>query len=113
MIVGNGVYQEVQREAGGEGADIFMALANGDNRNAMAAQVALHIHGACRAWWRAFSIPERAEIYRELGIGGGQPDHGAVQSLVRAGGVRRLSGRERGCTSSSSAAERWGAADGA
>ena len=63
MIVGNGVDRDVQSEAGAEGADIFMALANGDNRNAMAAQVAKHLLAVPRVVARIFD-PERAEVYR-------------------------------------------------
>ena len=81
MIVGNGVDQDVQREAGGEGADIFMALANGDNRNAMAAQVAKHLLGVRRVVARIFD-PERAEVYRELGVGAVNPTV-VVSNLVR------------------------------
>ena len=81
MVVGNGAYQEVQREAGGEGADIFMALANGDNRNAMAAQVAKHLLGVPRVVARIFD-PERAEVYRELGVEAVNPTV-AVSNLVR------------------------------
>ena len=66
-IVGAGEDIAVQRLAGVPGADIFLALANGDNRNAMAAQVAMHIHHAPRVVARIYD-PERAEIYRELGI---------------------------------------------
>ncbi len=81
MIVGNGVYEEVQREAGGESAEIFMALANGDNRNAMAAQVASHLLGVSRVVARIFD-PERAEVYRELGVEVVNPTV-VVSNLVR------------------------------
>ena len=66
-IVGAGEDIAVQRLAGVPEADIFLALANGDNRNAMAAQVAMRIHHAPRVVARIYD-PERAEIYRELGI---------------------------------------------
>lgn len=66
-IVGAGEDIAVQRLAGVPEADIFLALANGDNRNAMAAQVAMHIHHAPRVVARIYD-PERAEIYREFGI---------------------------------------------
>ncbi len=66
-IVGPGEDIAVQNLAGVPSADIFLALANGDNRNAMAAQVAKHIHHAPRVVARIYD-PERAEIYRELGI---------------------------------------------
>lgn len=66
-VLGNGVDQDVQRAAGVEGADIFLALANGDNRNAMAAQVAKHLFGVQRVVARIFD-PERAEVYEALGV---------------------------------------------
>ncbi len=66
-VLGSGEDVAVQARAGAPQADIFLALANGDNRNAMAAQIALHIHGARRVVARIYD-PERAEIYRELGI---------------------------------------------
>ena len=66
-IVGAGEDIAVQRLAGVPEADIFLALANGDNRNAMAVQVAKHIHHAPRIVARIYD-PERAEVYRQLGI---------------------------------------------
>lgn len=66
-IVGAGEDIEVQEVAGVPGADIFLALANGDNRNAMAVQVAKHVHHAARVVARIYD-PERAEVYRQLGI---------------------------------------------
>ncbi len=80
-VLGPGEDAAVQARAGVRQADIFLALANGDNRNAMAAQVALHIHGARRAVARIFD-PERAEIYRELGIRVVNPTT-ALETLVR------------------------------
>jgi trk system potassium uptake protein TrkA len=66
-VVGAGEDIAVQEVAGVPGADIFLALANGDNRNAMAVQVAKHIHQATRVVARIYD-PERAEVYRRLGI---------------------------------------------
>ncbi len=66
-IVGAGEDIEVQEAAGVQRADIFLALANGDNRNAMAVQVAKHIHQAPRVVARIYD-PERADVYRQLGI---------------------------------------------
>ena len=66
-IVGPGDDVEVQEAAGVPHADIFLALANGDNRNAMAVQVAKHIHHAPRVVARIYD-PERADVYRQLGI---------------------------------------------
>ncbi len=86
MIVGNGVDRDVQSEAGAEGADIFMALANGDNRNAMAAQVAKHLLGVPRVVARIFD-PERAEVYRELGVEAVNPTV-VVSDLVRQAALK-------------------------
>lgn len=66
-IVGAGEDIEVQQAAGVQHAEVFLALANGDNRNAMAVQVAKHIHNAPRVVARIYD-PERAEVYRQLGI---------------------------------------------
>ena len=66
-IVGAGEDIEVQTFAGVPQADVFLALANGDNRNAMAVQVAKHIHHAPRVVARIYD-PERADVYRQLGI---------------------------------------------
>jgi trk system potassium uptake protein TrkA len=40
-VRGDGTDEEVLRRAGAEGADIFLSLTEGDNRNVMAAQVAI------------------------------------------------------------------------
>ena len=66
-VIGAGEDIDVQQVAGVPQADIFLALANGDNRNAMAVQVAKHIHRAPRVVARIYD-PERADVYRELGI---------------------------------------------
>ncbi len=66
-FVGAGEDTEVQNVAGVPRADVFLALANGDNRNAMAVQVAKHIHHAPRVVARIYD-PERADVYRQLGI---------------------------------------------
>lgn len=66
-MVGAGEDIAVQQAAGVPQADIFLALANGDNRNAMAVQVAKHIHQAPRVVARIYDS-ERADVYRELGI---------------------------------------------
>ena len=66
-VIGAGEDVDVQRAAGVARADVFLALANGDNRNAMAAQVAKLIHGAPRVVARIYD-PERAEVYRQLGL---------------------------------------------
>nr|AIE95464.1 trk system potassium uptake protein (trkA) [uncultured marine group II/III euryarchaeote AD1000_66_E09] len=82
-VSGNGVDRRIQLEAGIEAADVFMALANGDNRNAMAAQVAMHQHKVERVVARIFD-PERAEVYRELGIEAVNPTTVVAQLALEA-----------------------------
>ncbi len=67
QIVGNGVDQDTLRAAGIEQADAFVAVTQGDNRNVMAAQVAMHLFGIERAVARIYD-PERQKIYTELGL---------------------------------------------
>lgn len=66
-VRGDGTDEDVLRRSGTEGADIFIALTEGDNRNVMAAQLAVE----------AFEVPQviakindpvRATAYAELGI---------------------------------------------
>ena len=44
-IRGDGTDEDVLRRAGAEGADLFLALTEGDNRNVMAAQLATETLG--------------------------------------------------------------------
>ena len=82
-VSGNGVDRRIQLEAGIEEADVFMALANGDNRNAMAAQVAMHQHKVERVIARIFD-PERAEVYREVGLEAVNPPTVVAQLALEA-----------------------------
>jgi trk system potassium uptake protein TrkA len=66
-VRGNGTDEDVMRGAGGEQADIVMALTEGDNRNALAAQVAKHTFGVPRVIAK-INDPLRGEAYRALGI---------------------------------------------
>ena len=47
-IRGDGTDEDVLRRAGAEGADVFLALTEGDNRNVMAAQLAAEALGVGR-----------------------------------------------------------------
>ena len=67
MVVGNGIDEGVLRRAGIEGADAFASLTPGDNRNAMAAQVAKVVFRVPRVITRLYD-PIRADVYRELGL---------------------------------------------
>ncbi|MCV0404248.1 MAG: TrkA family potassium uptake protein [Chloroflexi bacterium] len=66
-VRGNGTDEDVVRTAGAEQADIFMALTEGDNRNALAAQIAKHTFGVPRVIAK-INDPLRGEAYRALGV---------------------------------------------
>jgi trk system potassium uptake protein TrkA len=64
---GDGTDEDTLRRAGADGADLFLALTEGDNRNVMAAQLAveaLHAHKTVAK----INDPVRAEAYAHLGI---------------------------------------------
>ena len=64
---GDGTDEDVLRRAGAEGADVFLALTEGDNRNVMAAQVAMEKLAVGKAVAK-INDPVRAAAYAELGI---------------------------------------------
>ncbi|HEU5326002.1 MAG TPA: TrkA family potassium uptake protein [Candidatus Limnocylindria bacterium] len=66
-VRGNGTDEDIMRSAGAEQADIVMALTEGDNRNALAAQLAKHTFGVPRVIVK-INDPVRAEAYRTLGL---------------------------------------------
>ncbi len=67
-VRGDGTDEDTLRRAGAEGADLFLALTEGDNRNIMAAQLALEALGIHRVYAK-INDPVRAQAYAELGIG--------------------------------------------
>jgi trk system potassium uptake protein TrkA len=67
-VRGDGTDEDTLRRAGAEGADLFLALTEGDNRNIMAAQLALEALGIERVFAKV-NDPVRAQAYAELGIG--------------------------------------------
>jgi trk system potassium uptake protein TrkA len=66
-IRGDGTDEDVLRKAGAEGADALLALTEGDNRNVMAAQVAMEKLAVGKAVAK-INDPVRAAAYAELGI---------------------------------------------
>ena len=66
-IRGDGTDEDVLRRAGAEDADLFIALTEGDNRNVMAAQLAVEALSAKRVVAK-INDPVRATAYAELGI---------------------------------------------
>ena len=66
-VRGHGGDEDIQRGAGAEMCDLLMALTEGDNRNAMAAQLGKHVFGIPRVIAK-INDPVRAAAYAELGI---------------------------------------------
>jgi len=66
-IRGDGTDEDVLRRAGAEGADVFLALTEGDNRNVMSAQLAIEALEVRRVIAK-INDPVRAAAYAELGI---------------------------------------------
>jgi trk system potassium uptake protein TrkA len=64
---GDGTDEDVLRRAGTDGADIFFALTEGDNRNALAAQLASETFGVGQVVAK-INDPVRAEAYTTLGL---------------------------------------------
>jgi trk system potassium uptake protein TrkA len=64
---GDGTDEDVLRRAGAEGADLFLAMTEGDNRNVMATQLANEALGIDRVIAK-INDPLRAKAYAELGI---------------------------------------------
>jgi trk system potassium uptake protein TrkA len=67
-VRGDGTDEDTLRRAGAEGADVFIAMTEGDNRNVMAAQLASEVLGARRVIAK-INDPLRAKAYASLGIG--------------------------------------------
>lgn len=64
---GDGTDEDVLRRAGIDGADMFFALTEGDNRNVMAAQLANESFGVERVVAKV-NDPVRAQAYAALGL---------------------------------------------
>jgi trk system potassium uptake protein TrkA len=67
MVLGTGIDEDVLRRAGIETADAFVAVTNGDNTNAMSAQIAQMVFHVPHVVARLYD-PIRDEIYRTLGL---------------------------------------------
>jgi trk system potassium uptake protein TrkA len=66
-VRGSGTDEDILRGAGADLVDLLMALSEGDNRNALAAQLGKHIFGIPRVIAK-INDPLRAEAYRTLGL---------------------------------------------
>lgn len=67
VVLGNGVDQDVLREAGIEDADVFVAATSGDNRNIVASQIAQQVFQVPKVISR-IKDPNRAALYSRLGM---------------------------------------------
>jgi len=65
-VVGNGIDVDVLRDVDVGGADLFLALTDGDNRNLMAAQIARSL-GARKVLARVYDAT-RSDIFGEMGL---------------------------------------------
>lgn len=66
-LVGDGTDEEMLKKAGIEGADAFVAVTQGDNRNVMAAQIAKKAFNIAKVVCRIYD-PMRKDIYEALGL---------------------------------------------
>lgn len=66
-VRGDGTDEDTLRRAGADGADVFMAMTEGDNRNVMAAQLAAEALAAKQVIAK-INDPLRADAYADLGI---------------------------------------------
>jgi trk system potassium uptake protein TrkA len=66
-VLGDGTDQDTLRRAGAERADAFISTTRGDNRNALAAQVAKYVFHIDRVGSVIFD-PIREEVYHSLGL---------------------------------------------
>ena len=66
-LLGNGLDEDALKKAGIEGADAFVAVTQGDNRNIMSAQIARHIFSVPKVVCRIYD-PLRRDLYETLGL---------------------------------------------
>jgi trk system potassium uptake protein len=67
VVLGTGIDEDVQRSAGIESADTFIAVTDDDNTNIMAAQIARRVFEVENVLLRVYD-PARAETYAGLGL---------------------------------------------
>ena len=92
-VRGDGTDEDTLRRLGAEGADLFFALTEGDNRNILAAQLASETLGIPRVVAKV-NDPVRAEAYTTLGISTICRTTRLIDSLGRYAGLPPLSGAE-------------------
>ncbi len=67
MVFGTGIDEDVLKRAGIENADVFIAVTNGDNTNAMASEIAKLVFKVPRVIARMYD-PVREDTYHTLGM---------------------------------------------
>jgi trk system potassium uptake protein TrkA len=67
LVVGNGIDEDVLKQAGIEKADAFVAVTDQDNTNVMASQVAKRVFQVPQVICRIYD-PLRDEFYRSMGL---------------------------------------------
>lgn len=96
-LVGSGTDERMLERAGVRGADAFLALTQGDNRNLLAAQIAKHIFDVPRVVARVYD-PLRGELFGRLGLRTFSPTNigadMALRALDAADGVSAIVGEE-------------------
>jgi trk system potassium uptake protein TrkA len=103
-IRGDGTDEAVLRRAGAEGADLFYALTEGDNRNILAAQLAAETLGIPDVVAK-INDPVRAEAYSTLGVAticrtrmlvDTLAVHAGLPSEPGSGGISQVTGQHPG-----------------
>lgn len=91
-LLGSGTDDLMLLEAGIEQADVFVALASGDNRNILASQKAKHIYGVGTVVTRV-KDPLRADLFARLGLRTFSPTKVGIELAASAvfGDIRRVS----------------------
>jgi len=79
-LLGNGTEEDSLKRAGIEGADAFVAVTQGDNRNVMAAQISKYIFNVPKVICRIYD-PLRQELYSTLGLDAFSPTTILTQML--------------------------------
>jgi trk system potassium uptake protein TrkA len=90
---GDGTDEDVLRRAGADGADMFFALTEGDNRNVLAAQLASETFGVGKVVAK-INDPVRAEAYTMLGLATICRTRMLIDALARHAGMAADRGAE-------------------
>jgi trk system potassium uptake protein TrkA len=88
---GDGTDESVLRRAGADGADWFLALTNGDNRNILAAQLASQTFGIPNVVCK-INDPVRAQAYATLGVNTADRTMMLIDSIGRFMGRPAITG---------------------